>query len=62
MTTTTKANRPVKKEVPVVGRKALYATFGVLETASKRVAKFAHEGKKKLAPDGHTREHKWKTP
>lgn len=56
--TTTKAKRSTKKPSPDVGRKVLSVTFGVLESAGKRLARFAHEGQKKYSADGHKTEHK----
>jgi len=50
-------NKPAAGEA---GKKALNAALGVLETAGKRISKFAREGKKKLAATEHKEEPKAK--
>ncbi|MEX2556120.1 MAG: hypothetical protein WEB06_10850 [Actinomycetota bacterium] len=54
MATATKTKRTAKKPAGAeVGKKVLTAAFGALETAGRRITKFAHESKKKLSTNGH---------
>lgn len=59
--TTAKAKGTAKQPVGgEVGKKALAAALGVIEIAGKRMARFAREGKKKLAAAEHKEEPKAK--